>query len=429
MLSHGLRWARISVAAILSAFVAMGAQASQTVVVGPQTTLDGLARKFGVPKRVIAEANGIGAESILVDGRTLVIPDPPAAVKLPVTMSARGTVIGNRVGLRKGPGTGFLRVTLLDHGSALSVTAEKGDWLQVTGAGIPHAWVRKDFVQVTSGAAKLAPAPKGGPVGRVTVAARAPGAIAAAPGRPSGAVEASGLRCIRGDRIALRQKPDRSSPRAALMDDGALLRLLAKGNGWCKVRLLEGPTGWVLACYVSDRSRVGRTAAQIMAAREADARRARVASSRSHRVRTASAGRRSGRFVRHSRPEADAPRAGTDVVRTAYAYRGTRYRYGGSARGGFDCSGFTRYVYGRKGVALPHNAAAQFSQGKRVSGGNLKAGDLVFFHTTRRAIGHVGIYVGSGKFVHASSAGGRVRVDTLKSGYYKDRYRGARRVK
>jgi cell wall-associated NlpC family hydrolase len=132
---------------------------------------------------------------------------------------------------------------------------------------------------------------------------------------------------------------------------------------------------------------------------------------------------------RSKRPEASAPETDGDVVRTAYSYRGVRYRYGGSSRNGFDCSGFTSHVYRSKGVSLPRTAAQQFGRGKRVGKGELKAGDLVFFETTRRGISHVGIYAGDGKFVHASSGGGRVRVDTLESGYYRNRYRGARRVK
>ena len=113
----------------------------------------------------------------------------------------------------------------------------------------------------------------------------------------------------------------------------------------------------------------------------------------------------------------------------AYGYRGTPYRYGASGRGGFDCSGFTSYVYRKKGVSLPHNAAAQYRKGSRVKSKDLKPGDLVFFNTTRRRVSHVGIYAGEGKFVHASSGGGRVRVDSLNSGYYRSRLVGARRVK
>ncbi len=127
------------------------------------------------------------------------------------------------------------------------------------------------------------------------------------------------------------------------------------------------------------------------------------------------------------RPEAEAPTATNEIVRTAYAYRGTPYRFGASRPGAFDCSGFTQYVYSRKGINLPRTAAEQFHSGKAVSSGNLKPGDLIFFHTTRPGISHVGMYVGNGKFVHAASRkSGGVRVDNF-SGYYTKAYRGARR--
>lgn len=109
-------------------------------------------------------------------------------------------------------------------------------------------------------------------------------------------------------------------------------------------------------------------------------------------------------------------------------YLGARYRYGGSSSRGFDCSGFTAYIYRQHGIHLPHNSAAQYRVGKPVSRSELKPGDLVFFRTRGNRISHVGIYIGNGKFVHASSARGRVRVDTLNSGYYHQRYVGARRI-
>lgn len=121
--------------------------------------------------------------------------------------------------------------------------------------------------------------------------------------------------------------------------------------------------------------------------------------------------------------------ANSNVVRTALAYCGTRYRSGGTSRGGFDCSGFVRYVYSKYGLKLPHSSAAQARLGVSVSKSELKAGDLVFFQTNGRSISHVGIYMGGGKFVHASNHGRGVTTDSLSSSYYAPRYRGARRVK
>jgi len=118
------------------------------------------------------------------------------------------------------------------------------------------------------------------------------------------------------------------------------------------------------------------------------------------------------------------------VVNTALSYQGTRYVYGGLSSRGFDCSGFVKYVYQKHGVNLPHSASAQFSQGRSVSKGELQPGDLVFFRTGgSKTINHVGIYIGNGKFIHASSAGGKVRTDSLNDGYYKSCYMGARRLK
>lgn len=119
----------------------------------------------------------------------------------------------------------------------------------------------------------------------------------------------------------------------------------------------------------------------------------------------------------------------SEAVQQALRLRGSRYRYGGTSRGGFDCSGFTQYVYGRLGVSLPHSSAAQFKCGKSVSRGDLKPGDLVFFGRGGRYVGHVGIFIGENKFVHASNPSRGVTVDSLDSAYYKKTYRGARRVR
>lgn len=112
------------------------------------------------------------------------------------------------------------------------------------------------------------------------------------------------------------------------------------------------------------------------------------------------------------------------VVSYAKTLVGVRYSYGGmTPRSGFDCSGFTRYVFEHFGIDLPHYSAAQFHLGKRVAKKALKPGDLVFFD----GLGHVGIYVGGNRFVHAPHSGTRVRVEPM-SGWYAGRYVGARRV-
>jgi cell wall-associated NlpC family hydrolase len=113
------------------------------------------------------------------------------------------------------------------------------------------------------------------------------------------------------------------------------------------------------------------------------------------------------------------------VVGFARHLIGVRYVYGGSSpRSGFDCSGLVRYVYGHFGVTLPHSSYAQFGRGRRISRSSLRPGDLVFFD----GLGHVGMYVGNGRFIHAPHSGTRVRVETL-AGWYGSRFTGARRLR
>jgi cell wall-associated NlpC family hydrolase len=134
---------------------------------------------------------------------------------------------------------------------------------------------------------------------------------------------------------------------------------------------------------------------------------------------------------RHARPPSRVARAlarvtheRTSIVRYARRFLGVRYTWGGaSPASGFDCSGFTRYVFAHFGVSLPHYTFAQFDRGRAVSRGALRPGDLVFFD----GIGHVGLYIGSGRFIHAPHTGSRVSVARL-AGSYAASFDGARRL-
>ncbi len=115
---------------------------------------------------------------------------------------------------------------------------------------------------------------------------------------------------------------------------------------------------------------------------------------------------------------------GSEVVAYAKTLLGCKYVYGGTTTNGFDCSGFTQYVYKHFGINLNRTAAAQYSNGSSVT--NLQAGDLVMFG--KSGINHVGIYIGGNTFIHAANPGKGVTTDTLSTGYYKTNYVGARRI-
>ncbi len=114
------------------------------------------------------------------------------------------------------------------------------------------------------------------------------------------------------------------------------------------------------------------------------------------------------------------------LTNTALRYLGVPYAWGGESFSGVDCSGFVQAVFRRNGVELPRTADAQFEIGHHVSASGLLPGDLVFFETYSEGASHVGIYLGGGRFVHASASDG-VRIDSLSEDYYSSRYLGARR--
>ena len=131
-------------------------------------------------------------------------------------------------------------------------------------------------------------------------------------------------------------------------------------------------------------------------------------------------------FVQHLRDVA------SEAVMAAFNYLGVPYQPGGhGADQGFDCSGFTRYIFGRSlGLWLPRRAHQQAHEAGLVAVAReqLKPGDLVFFNTLRRAFSHVGIYIGEGRFIHSPRVGGAVRIEDMRQAYWVQRFDGARRA-
>jgi cell wall-associated NlpC family hydrolase len=116
---------------------------------------------------------------------------------------------------------------------------------------------------------------------------------------------------------------------------------------------------------------------------------------------------------------------GARVAAMATRYLGIPYRWGGASPStGFDCSGFVMFLYARVGVTLPHNAAAQYRYGRPVARANLVPGDIVFFD----GLGHDGIYLGGGRFIHSPHSGDVVKISSLSESWYSSRWVGARRI-
>jgi cell wall-associated NlpC family hydrolase len=116
------------------------------------------------------------------------------------------------------------------------------------------------------------------------------------------------------------------------------------------------------------------------------------------------------------------------ITGTALSLRGAPYRNGGADPSGFDCSGFTQYVFAQHGITLPRAVVDQFKVGKTVRPDEVVEGDLLFFTTTARGASHVAIALGGDEFVHAPSASGVVRVERLRTSYWSQRFVGARRL-
>ncbi len=117
-----------------------------------------------------------------------------------------------------------------------------------------------------------------------------------------------------------------------------------------------------------------------------------------------------------------------EIVQYAKTFLGTPYRNGGTTRDGMDCSGLVINVYGHFDVRLPRTSLDQSRAGESIGRSSVEPGDLVFFHTGRQTVSHVGIYIGKGQFIHASTSARRVRIDEMDNDYFKPRFVTARRV-
>lgn len=220
------------------------------------------------------------------------------------------------------------------------------------------------------------------------------------------------------DNATIRRKPSLSGSKITTVPSGTRVTVLDRDGDWYRLRFPRGTEGWMRGDLLHAASAPRRT----VAAKTTRRRTTTAVAKRRTPTRTA---------TRTTRPTTYVASGSTQnrILSNAQAMRGVRYRYGAASRSATDCSGFTSQIFARSGYRLPRTSAGQSSTGQRVSRSSLQPGDLVFFRTRRGTrVSHVGIYMGKGKFIHASSGGGKVQVNSLSDSYYNNRYVTARRV-
>ncbi|AEV69109.1 SH3 domain-containing C40 family peptidase [Acetivibrio clariflavus] len=197
---------------------------------------------------------------------------------------------------------------------------------------------------------------------------------------------------ITGDGVNIRKGPGTDNEAITQLYYGDRVEILGKSDEWYNVKMKDGVIGWVYGQYISTESTLA----------------SRGETSESNSSKRA------------------------QIVSYAKELLGVRYVYGGTTRSGFDCSGFVWHVFNHFGIKLNRVAADQAKQGTKISRSELQPGDLVFFDTNggKNYINHVGIYIGNGSFIHASSGSKakKVVISELNTGFYNDCFMTARRI-
>lgn len=201
--------------------------------------------------------------------------------------------------------------------------------------------------------------------------------------------------------LNVRSGPGTENSIVTKLYEGNVAKIIGINNAWFKVQY-GGQTGYISPDYVEIVKYSGSTGSSGTAA----------VSAVSHASTSSASGTRQ------------------QIVDYAATLLGCKYVYGGNSPSGFDCSGYVKYVFAHFGVNLSRTSASQYSNSVRISKSDLNVGDLVFFSQTRGSskVGHVGIYVGGGQFIHAASPGKGVRYDSLSDSYYSSHYIGSGRV-
>lgn len=342
---------------------------------------------------------------LLPDGSSAPVKADVPAAPAPAAQNSNATVTGgSSINVRTGPGTDYSRVTRVSSGKRVEITGQDSGWYQVSFDGktgyISGEYVKPDdsalaIVREESAPAEPAPAePAPAEAAPAEVAPEAPAepepeteeTLTAAEsqtlGAPSGApAQSGGNGFIVGGTINVRTGPGTEFDRVTKLTTGKRVTIEGQEGDWYRISF-DGGEGYVHGEYI----------------REGDL-------------------QNSG--------------LGAQVAELALQYQGVRYVYGGTSPSGFDCSGFTSYLYRQFGYSLPHTASGQYANcGYKVSRSELQPGDLVFFTSSGNGgrINHVGVYIGGDQVIHARFSIGKVYINSLSETYYNKNYVGAIRI-
>lgn len=241
------------------------------------------------------------------------------------------------------------------------------------------------------------------------------------------------------DGANLRSAADANASKVDMLYYGSLCKLLKQEGDWYLVQY-GSQTGYIKAelAITTNNAYEGsssiETYNQVVARQKAEAEAARKAAAAAAANKNQSSNKKPSSSSSSSSSSSGSynpsynSSSSSSIVSVAQQYLGVPYVWGGTSPSGFDCSGFTQYVFKKCGYSINRTAAAQYKNGSYVSYSNLQAGDLVYFTNTysTSGISHVGIYIGGGQFIHAASGG--VKISSLSERYYSTRYYGARRI-
>ena len=353
-----------------------------------------------------------------------------------------GTVkCSSSVNFRSAPNTSSTSYGELKNGTKVNVVGVSSGWYKVTYNG-KTGYIHPDYITLASSSAGTAIAPSN----TVTSTTGTAGTV----------------KC--SSSVNLRSAANTSSSILAELKNGTAVTVVSTANGWCKVTY-SGKTGYIKQDYVSTTGSASNntsastgTAAVVKCSSTVNFRSSAstsstilgelkngtavsVLSTSNGWSKVSYAGKAgyisadylvtasSGTAISPSNTAASVSISAKrqSVLNYAAQFLGVPYVYGGSTPSGFDCSGFTSYVFKNTVGSIPRVAQAQYDATSRVSRDDLLPGDLVFFGSSTSSISHVGIYVGSNQFIHAPSTGDVVKYSSL-TGSYATRYQGAGRV-